>query len=61
MTVFGDVNDDRFLPSKHKITDGSTDDHCQTQPHIVRHENQHEQKAQRHLYDVQKCLINMNR
>lgn len=39
MTMFGDIDNNGFLPSKHKITNGSTNDDGETQPYIVCHEN----------------------
>ena len=56
MTVFIDVNYFVQLPSKHKITKASSQSDSNTQPDIVRHEDQHEEITDCDLDNVQECL-----
>lgn len=54
--MLGDVDNHRLFPAKQEVTEGGTEHHGQTQPRVVRHEDQHQQEAQRHLDDVQERL-----
>lgn len=54
--MLGDVDNHRLLPAKQEVTEGGTEHHGQAQPRVVRHEDQHQQEAQRHLDDVQERL-----
>jgi len=56
VTVFIDVNDDRFTPAEEKVAHAGAENHGQTQPHIVRHEDQHEAVGEEHLDHVQEGL-----
>lgn len=56
MTVLGYVHDNRFLPAEEEVTNGGAQDNHQAEPHVVCHEDQHEQEGQRHLEHVQQCL-----
>ena len=44
---------------KQKIAEPSSDTHGQEQPAIVRHGNQHEEKADAYLHHVKTCLQQM--
>lgn len=60
VTVLSDVHDDRLLPAEQEVTGGGTNDDSQTQPHVVCHEDQHQQEAQCHLDDMQERLVEMH-
>lgn len=52
MTVLCHIHDDRLLPSKQEVANGSTNDNSETEPHVVRHKDQHEEVAEHNLNDV---------
>lgn len=56
MTVVSDIDDDGFLPAKQEVASASAERDGYTQPHVVRHEDQHEEVTDDHLYNVQQCL-----
>lgn len=56
MAVLGNIDDDGLLPAEQEVAEGGSEDHRQAEPRVVRHEDQHQQEAQRHLQDVQKRL-----
>jgi len=56
VTVLGDVHDDRFLPAEQEVPNGGAQDDHQAEPHVVGHEDQHEQEGQGHLEHVQQRL-----
>jgi hypothetical protein len=43
MTMLSHIDDARLLPSKQEVSNGSADDDSNTEPHIVRHEDEHEE------------------
>jgi hypothetical protein len=52
VTVLRHIDNERLLPSKEEVTNGSTDDNSKTQPDIVGHEDEHEEVAEYNLNDV---------
>lgn len=60
VAVLRNINNNRFFPTEQEVTDRSTNYHAQTKPHIVRHEDQHQQKAYCHLHEVKEGLINVH-
>lgn len=56
MTMFGYIDNDGFFPAKQEISAGSADDNGQTQPNVVRHKDEHQQKGNGDLQDVQQRL-----
>lgn len=61
VAVLGDIHDHRLLPAEQEVTEGGTEDHGHAQPRVVRHEDQHQQEAERHLEDVQERLEQVHR
>lgn len=51
--MFGHVDEHRFFPAEKEIAASSSDYYRQTEPHVVCHEDQHQQEAQGHLDDMQ--------
>lgn len=45
VTVLSNVDDDGLFPTEQEIPKGGTQDHRQTEPRVVRHEDQHQQEA----------------
>lgn len=56
VAVVGDINEDGLLPAEQEVAGSGPESDGHTQPHVVRHEDQHEEVADDHLYDVQKRL-----
>lgn len=61
MAMLGDVDKYGFLPAEKEVAASGAKHNSQTQPYIVRHEDQHQQEAQRNLDDVQQCLVDVHR
>lgn len=59
--MLGYIDNDRFLPTKHEVADHSTENHCETKPSVVGHEDQHEHQREGHLNDVKETLVEMHR
>lgn len=55
------VNDNRLFPSEQEVTDCRSNNHSHTKPYVIRHEHQHKQKAQRHLHNMKKSLVNVHK
>jgi len=51
--MFGDVNDQRLLPAEKEVAKPCPQDDCQTEPDVVRHEDEHQEVGQDHLHHVQ--------
>jgi hypothetical protein len=60
MTVFGDINDDRFLPSEKEVSDHRAENNSKTEPGIVSHKDQHKHQGKCHLHQVEEALIEMH-
>jgi hypothetical protein len=56
MTVLCHIDNERLLPSKQEVPSSSSNNNSNTQPHIVGHEDEHEEVAEYNLNDVQACL-----
>lgn len=56
VAVLGHVDDHRLFPAEQEVPEGGTEHHGQAEPRVVRHEDQHQQEAQRDLEDVQERL-----
>lgn len=61
VTVLGHVHNHRLLPAEQEVAAGGADDDRQAQPHVVRHEDQHQQERDGHLDDVQQRLVQVHR
>lgn len=42
LAVLVDIDDGILSPAEEEVADGQTEDQRQAEPHVVRHENQHE-------------------
>lgn len=56
VAVLGYVHHRGLFPTEHEIPHTRAQDHCQTQPHVVGHEYEHEEVADYDLDDMQPCL-----
>lgn len=56
VAVLGDINDDGLLPAEEEVADCCTDHDGDAQPHVIRHEDQHEEVAEDDLHHVQERL-----
>lgn len=56
LTMFCDVDDAILSPTEEEVTDGKTEHQRQTQPHVVRHEHQHQHVRSDRLNQMQKRL-----
>jgi len=56
VTVLGDVHHVALLPAEEEVADGAAQDDGQARPHIVRHDDQHQQVGERQLDAVQQRL-----
>jgi hypothetical protein len=45
MTVLSDIDDARLLPPKQEIADSSAEDDSDAEPHVICHEDEHEEVA----------------
>ena len=59
MAVFIDIHDNRSLPAKEEVAGSSSQDDGKTQPDVVRHEDQHQTVADKHLNDMEDRLCQM--
>lgn len=60
MTMFGDIDNDRFLPAEQEVADHRAEHDSEAEPPVVGHEDQHEHEGERHLHQVEKTLIEMH-
>ena len=60
MTVFGHVNDHRFLPSEQEVTYGCSEHNGYAQPNVVSHEDQHQEVREHHLNYVEERLVEVH-
>lgn len=56
MAVFGYVDGGRLPPSEQEVADRRSHSDSQAQPHVVRHEDQHQTVAEDYLQEVQNRL-----
>lgn len=52
MAVLCNIDDNRLFPSKQEVANSGTNDDGKTEPHVVRHEDEHEEAAEHNLHDV---------
>lgn len=57
VAMLGHVDDDGLFPAEQEVAEGGTENNRQAEPRVVRHEDQHQQEAQRDLQDVQYRLV----
>jgi len=50
------IHHHRLLPAEHEVTDGGAQGHGQTEPDVVRHEDEHQAVGQHDLYKLKNCL-----
>ena len=56
MAMLSDVDDEWFLPTKQKEARPCSSCHRHAEPHVVRHEDQHEEVAHHDLNQMQQGL-----
>lgn len=56
MTMFRDVNHRGFPPAEDEVADACSQHNSETQPHIVGHEDEHQEVADDNLDDMQHGL-----
>lgn len=54
--MFRAIRSTLLLPAENKETESGAEQDRQAQPHVVRHEDQHEEVGQQELHGVQDCL-----
>ena len=52
MTVFVYINDNGAFPAEEEVSSCSTQPHGHTEPHVIRHEYEHEEVTEDHLNHV---------
>lgn len=61
LTVLGDVNHGVFSPAEEEVADSQASHQGDAEPHVVRHEHQHEDVGGGGLDHVQTCLDDVTR
>lgn len=59
MAVLGHIDDHRLLPSEQEVADHRPEHDRDTQPGVVRHEDQHQHQRERDLHEMQEALVEM--